>query len=114
VVDEALDTLAELMSNAPRSQDKEEMKNLRQDYQAITMTQYASFLESFILKNESSVYVGKTITAADMSLNALVKMVAGGSWDYIDADFFNAYPGILACSKLVDENEKVAAYYASK
>jgi glutathione S-transferase len=114
VVDEVVDSINELISKAPRSQDKEEMKKLRQDYQATTMTKYAGFLENIITPNGSSLVVGQTVTVADLSVRALVKAIATGSWDYVDVGFFNAYPGILASTKAADENEKVVAYYASK
>jgi prostaglandin-H2 D-isomerase / glutathione transferase len=114
VVDEVMDSINELISKAPRSQDKEELKKLRQDYQATTMTQYASFLENVITRNGSLLVVGQTVTVADLSVRALVQAVATGSWDYVDAGFFNAYPGILASTKAAEENDKVVAYYASQ
>jgi prostaglandin-H2 D-isomerase / glutathione transferase len=113
VVDEVLDSINELTSKAPRSPDKEEMKKLRQDFQATTMTKYADFLENIIAQNGSSLVVGQTVTVADLSMRSLVQAVATGSWDYVDAGFFNAYPGILASIKAANENEKVVAYYAS-
>jgi prostaglandin-H2 D-isomerase / glutathione transferase len=113
VVDEVMDAINELRSKSPRSPDKEELKKLRQDYQATTMTQYAGFFENIIAQNGSSLVVGQTVTVADLSLWSLVQAVATGSWDYVDAGFFNAYPGILASTKAANENEKVLAYYAS-
>jgi hypothetical protein len=86
------------------------MKKLRQEYQATTMTQFASFLEGLVTKNKeatgSSLMVGTSVTLADMMVNGLTKS---------DTDFFvKDYPGIMAAAKAVDENEKVMAYYASK
>jgi prostaglandin-H2 D-isomerase / glutathione transferase len=118
-IDEVMDTCAELASKAPKSADKDEMKKLRQEYQATTMTQFASFLEGLVTKNKeatgSSLMVGTSVTLADMMVNGLTKSVAKGAYDYIDTDFFvKDYPGIMAAAKAVDENEKVLAYYASK
>jgi glutathione S-transferase len=119
LVDEVIDTCTELGSKVPKSADKEELKKLRQEYQATTMTQFASFLEGLVTKNKeamgSSLMVGTTVTLADMMVNGLTKSVARGADEYIDTDFFvKNYPGIMAAAKAVDDNEKVMAYYASK
>lgn len=118
-IDEVMDTCSELVSKAPRAADKDEMKKLRQEYQATTMTQFASFLEGLVTKNKeatgSSLMVGTTVTLADMMVNGMNKSVAKGAYDYIDTDFFSKdYPGIMATAKAVDDNEKVMAYYESK
>jgi prostaglandin-H2 D-isomerase / glutathione transferase len=119
VVDEVMETCSELMSKAPRSRDKEELKRLRQEFQENTMTRYSSFMEGIVAKNKeamgSSLVVGTTVTVADLSVHGLVRTIANGGWDYVDTEFFNKdYPELMAVSKAVDENDKVLAYYASK
>ncbi len=48
IIDEALDSLNELTSKAPRLKDREEDKKGREELQAITMTNYATFLEAMV------------------------------------------------------------------
>jgi hypothetical protein len=48
IIDEALDMLNELTSKAPRSKDREEHKKGREEFQATTMTKYATFLEAMV------------------------------------------------------------------
>lgn len=73
VVDEVMETCSELMSKAPRSRDKEELKRLRQEFQENTMTRYSSFLEGIVSKNKestgSSLVVGTTVKVADLSVH---------------------------------------------
>jgi glutathione S-transferase len=120
VVDEVLDSCSELLNKIPGRfcEDKEALKKLRMEFQEKTLTQYASFLERIVARNKatfgSSLVVGKTVTVADIFVNGVIKAFSSGSFDYLDTDFFNTYPGLLAVAKTVDENEKVKAYHASK
>jgi prostaglandin-H2 D-isomerase / glutathione transferase len=120
VVDEVMDTCNELLSKAPRSRDKEELKRLRQEFKESTMTRYSSFMEEIVAKNKeatgSSLVVGTTVTVADIAIYALLKTITGSAcWDYVDpGSFFKNYPGLVAVSRAVDNNDKVLAYYASK
>jgi hypothetical protein len=50
---------------------------------------------------------------ADLALWMTVKSVSGGSWDHIDANFFDQFPGIKATCDMMADDEKVKAYYAS-
>lgn len=114
IVDEILETCNELMSKAPKSKDPEELKKLRQEFQATTMKKYASFIEKHIQNNGGTLCVGKQVTMADLAVSATVKGIQSGNWDHIDGNFFDEYAGILATAKAVDGDEKVKSYYASK
>jgi len=114
LVDEVFDNLNELMSKAPRSKDPAEMEKLRKEFEAGTMTTMAKYLEEKIQTNGGCYVVGETPTMADMGIQQIVKSIQSGMWDHINKDFWEAYPGITATSKAVDENEQVKAYYASK
>jgi glutathione S-transferase len=113
-VDELCDSASELMSQAPQNKDADELKKLREEFQATTMTKYAAFFESIIQRNGGVLVIGTTVTMADLILNGLVSTIESGRFDYIDVKFFNSYPGIMATSKAANENEKVVAYYESK
>ena len=107
--DQALDTLNELMSKAPRSEDKDEMKKLREEFQATHMTKTAAFLESCIEKN-GGVGFCKEPSVADVALSMVTASIESGTFDYIDAAFFKAYRGIVATCESIAKNEKIASY----
>jgi hypothetical protein len=111
-VDQALDTLNDLTSLVPRSKDPEELKKLREDFQAGTLTKYAMFLDGLIQKN--GVGFASTPSIADISLKLIVEGTRSGIWDHIDPTFFETYEGIVAAVDAIAKNDKVVAYYASK
>jgi glutathione S-transferase len=114
VVDEAMDSLNELTSKAPQEKEPAARKAAREEFQATVMVQYATRLELMLAAVGATTGFGATPTIADLVLHGTVKGVESGSWDYIDAKFFDAYPLIQKTVAAVDENEQVKAYYASK
>lgn len=113
VCDEILDTLNELTSKAPRSKDPAEMKKLREEFQAGTMTQFSDFVEAAIQRN-GGVGVAKSPSIADIVVKGQVDSIKSGMWDHIDPNFYEKYPGIMATYKMIAENEQIKAYYASR
>lgn len=113
VVDEMMDSLNEVMSKAPKSSDPDEFKKLRQEYQATTLTKYATFFEAAIQRNGGVGFTPKP-SIADIGVKSIVNAISTGDWTHVDANFFNAFPGIMATTKMIDENEQIKAYYASK
>jgi glutathione S-transferase len=113
-VDEAVDSLNELMSKAPQGGEPAAKKAAREEFQATVMVQYATWFEGKIAAAGGKSGFGATPTIADLMLHGTVKGVETGTWDYIDAKFFDAYPLIKATVAAVDENVQVKAYYVSK
>jgi glutathione S-transferase len=113
-VDEAMDTLNELMAQAPKVKDPEELKTAREEFQKGVMTKYATFLEKLIQTNGGGVGFASTPSIADIALKSSVESVRRGMWDHIDPKFFESYEGIVATVDAIAKNEKVVAYYASK
>ena len=113
IVDEAIETLNELMAVAPKHSDPEELLKLRKDFQAGTMTKYVDFLEGLIQKN-GGVGFASTPSIADLTLWGTVKMIRTGDWTGIDATFFESYAGIVATVESIAKDDKVVAYYASR
>jgi glutathione S-transferase len=111
--DEVADSLNELMSKAPKSQDADELKKLRGEYQAGTMTQYANLIEKRIEENGGLYVAGKVPSYADLLLSLQVKVIESGFWDHIDPNFFKQFPGIMATVAAVDEHEKIKEYHAA-
>ena len=128
MVDEVLESVNELMSIAPQrsmmttsttttttTTDPQEFETLRKEYQANTMTRYASFFESIIQRNSGGgggVLSSSKVTIADLAIKIMVRSFSSGIWDHLDAQFFESYPGIMATTRLVDNFEPVIAYYA--
>ncbi len=113
VVDEAIESLNELMAVAPKHSDTDTLLKLRKEYQDGTMTKYVTFLESLIQSN-GGVGFASTPSIADLTLWGTVKMIRSGDWTGIDSTFFESFPGIVATVESIAKNEKVVAYYASK
>mmetsp|Transcript_27151 Transcript_27151/g.40103 ORF Transcript_27151/g.40103 Transcript_27151/m.40103 type:complete len:207 (-) Transcript_27151:147-767(-) len=113
IVDEAMDSMNELMAAAPQNSDETELLKLRKEFQEGAMTKYATFLEGLIQSNGGTGFVS-TPSIADLTLwGGTVKGVASGDWTGIDSDFFDKYEGIIATVASIEKNEKVVAYYAS-
>ena len=113
-VDEAVDTLDEMVDKAPKSQDKAELEKLRKEFQAGTMTKVATFLEGKIQANGGCYISGKSTSMADLVLLLVVKQIQIGFYDYIDTNFYDSFPGIMATFHAVAEGEKFKSYIASK
>lgn len=112
-VDEAIESLNELMAVAPKHSDPEELLKLRKEFQAGVMTKYSDFFEGLIQKN-GGVGFASDPSIADLTLWGTVKSIRTGDWTGIDATFFDSYKGITATVDSIAKNEKVVAYYASK
>jgi glutathione S-transferase len=95
IVDEAMDSINELMSKCPQDKDAELKKKNRQEFQAGFMTTCAKFLESRIQKYGGGKGFVSSPSVADFVLMGVVQSVKSGSFDYVDTTFFDAYPGIL-------------------
>ena len=89
-VDQALDSLSEVMSKAPRSKDDEELKKLRMEYQNGVLTKYMTYFESTIEGNGFA----STPSIADLAISHLVHDIQDGHWTHIDTDFFEQFPKI--------------------
>lgn len=113
IVDEAIESLNELMALAPKSPDADELLKLRKEFQAGPMTKFANFFEGLIQQN-GGVGFASTPSIADLTLWGTVKSIRTGDWTGIDATFFDSFNGITATVDSIAKNEKVVAYYASK
>lgn len=78
------------------------------------MKKYWTYIEGIIQENGGCFVSGDKPTYADLIVAQAVPGIQSGNWDHIDTNFFDAYPGVLATMKGVDDNEQVKAYYASK
>mmetsp|Transcript_29243 Transcript_29243/g.83078 ORF Transcript_29243/g.83078 Transcript_29243/m.83078 type:complete len:200 (+) Transcript_29243:83-682(+) len=113
VVDEMMESFNEVMSKAPKSSNPEEFKKLRAEFQAGILTQYATFFEAAIQRN-GGVGFSKSPSIADIGMRSLVRAISSGDWSHINTKFFESYPGIMATTKMIDENDAIQAYYASE
>lgn len=113
IVDEAIESLNELMAVAPKHPDPEQLLKLRKEFQAGVMTKFVNFFEDLIQKS-GGVGFASTPSIADLTLWGTVKSIRTGNWTGIDANFFDSYTGITSTVDSIAKNEKVVAYYASK
>ena len=78
------------------------------------MSKYFGLIESRIQKfGGGTNTVCGVASVADVHLMVVIKSIQSGFWDFIDTDFFKAYPGITACAEEIAKHEKVKAYYDS-
>eukprot|EP00980_Cylindrotheca_fusiformis_P008448 scaffold1786_cov138-Cylindrotheca_fusiformis.AAC.6 len=112
--DMVAESINEVMDKAPMSKDPEELKKLRQEFQKGTLTNYCQWIEGIIQGNGGTLVAGKSPTYADLVLAGFAPMIQSGFFDHIDTNFLDGYPGILATTKAVMENDKVKAYQDSK
>lgn len=113
VVDEVLESINEVTGKAPQDPDADEKKRKRQEWQTTGLTQYADFIESRIQKFGNGNSVIGVPSIADVFLKSLVGGIQSGSFDHVDKDFFDKYPGITATNESISKNPKIVAYYDS-
>lgn len=114
-VDEVMDSLSEMMSSdkLPHCDDRVELQRLRQDFQHTVMTKYCTFVEAIINSNGGGRSVSTSPSVADIIILIMVQAIQAGFWDFIDTNFFDAYPGILATCDSISNHDGVTSYYAS-
>jgi hypothetical protein len=70
-------------------------------------------VEHVIQTNGGGKSVATTPSVADVVVKGVVGMIQSGFFDYIDGDYFDAFPGIIATADAIANHEGVKAYYAS-
>ncbi len=95
VVDEAMDSLNEMLSKCPQDKDVEEKKKNRHEFQLGFMTTCSKLIESRIQKYGGGKGFVSSPSVADLVLLGIVNGVESGFFDYIDPKFFEAYPAIM-------------------
>lgn len=116
VADQVVDSMNELMAKAPSNRVytvPEKLEKVRKEFQANVMPKYAGWVEGIIEKNGGTFVTGNQPSIADLFLMAQIKMWRDGTFDYIDPNFFDAYPGITNAVKITREHEQVDSYYKS-
>lgn len=113
-----MDGLNEMVALFPFvSASEEEKKSLREEFQKGPMTKYAAYAEKKIQLAGGKGFASSP-SVADVMLMCMIKQVSSAMWDFIDADFYDAYPGITATCKAITDNlmanEKAAAYIKSR
>ena len=78
------------------------------------MTKYWTWIEGIIQKNGGKLVAGTSCTYADLSIARAVAGIQSGNWTAIDTDFFDQFPGVMATTKTIQENDQIKAYNASK
>ncbi len=89
-----MDCLSELFSKAPHDPNEDEKKKKREQYQAGYMTACAKLLEARIQAYGGGAGFCSVPSVADLLLMSVIKTIKMGLFDYIDTNFFDAYPGI--------------------
>ncbi|KAI2507742.1 glutathione transferase [Fragilaria crotonensis] len=111
VVDEVMDTCNEIL-NGLFASFPQEKKRKRLEWQEGPLTKCTNLIESRI-QASGGVSVAKAPSVADLMLKGVVDGIKRGFFDYIDATFFDNYPGILATCDAIAKDPKVKAYYDS-
>lgn len=89
-VDQAMDSVNEMTSQAPRSEDEEEFKKLRKDFQEGTMTRVLTYLESTI----EGTGFASTPSIADLYLSYVINDIKSGMWSHVDTNVVDQFPKI--------------------
>jgi hypothetical protein len=96
MVDEAMETMNELMMKTPQNADVEEKKKARKEFQQEDqMTKWFKFLEARIQAAGGQGFVESFPSIADVSLWLMCEGIKSGNWDYIDDTFVDGFPGIM-------------------
>jgi len=107
-VDEVCDIAQELLTKTPQSSDPEEKKRLREEYAGAAMKDKVSFLSTRV---QGPFVLGAKISIADIVLHYfLLEMLRSGSFDYVAADYCDAYPALAALEKAVADSPIIKEY----
>lgn len=94
VVDEAIDTMSDVLMKIPSGKDEDERKMNRRGFQEGFMTASAKLLEARIQKYGGGKGFLSSFSVADLFLLGFVQIFEMGFFEHIDPKFFDAYPGI--------------------
>eukprot|EP00055_Hartaetosiga_balthica_P018759 m.135323 g.135323 ORF g.135323 m.135323 type:complete len:245 (+) comp9904_c0_seq1:95-829(+) len=110
--DEIIEIAQELLYKAPRSEDKEEMKRLREEFAKTTLKKCFQYIEGLIEKRGNKFTGGDEISVGDLALMGIVGMIESGGYDFIPTNFFDDFKGVKAWYERVQADDVVASYYA--
>lgn len=91
-VDEIIDTVGDVTTNAPQNPDAETKKKLREEYAAGKMNTFYSYFAEKLTASSGPFLFGASFTVADIALYGLLKSVRGGNFDYIPGDYDAKWP----------------------
>lgn len=100
VVDEALDTMSEILAKVPTAKNETETKMQREEFQAGFLTAAAKLLEARIQKYGDGKGFASSSSVADLFLLGVVQIFAMEFFDNFNPKFFDAYPGITYVSTI--------------
>lgn len=92
LVDEILDTVADIVTGAPQHADADVKKLLRAEYAAGKLNTFYSFLDEKLAANGGPFYFGRDLTVADVAVYGVLKSLRTGNFDYIPGDYDSKWP----------------------
>ena len=90
------------------------VKKLRVSFVENDLPRFMEYFASLIDENGGHFLTGKHLTIADIAAYQMIRYFRRGIADHVPEDCLDVYPQILKYLDRVEENEKVAAYMASK
>eukprot|EP00056_Hartaetosiga_gracilis_P017373 m.7105 g.7105 ORF g.7105 m.7105 type:complete len:205 (+) comp5655_c0_seq1:72-686(+) len=112
--DEIIEIAQELLYKAPKSDDEEEKKALREKFAATTLKKTFEYVESRIKRFGDKYIAGEDFTIADLTFIGIVRMIETGNYDYIPKEYLNDFDVLLAWYKRAQSHDVNTSYYASK
>jgi glutathione S-transferase len=94
VVDELIDTVAEIISSAPQNPDADTKKTLREQWADGKLKVFFNFLSNKLANSPGRYTVGDSIHLSDIYVYSVVKSFRKGNFDYVSADYDSAWPNL--------------------
>ena len=95
LVDELVESIAEIRGKVPDSKDEKEKKKLREEYASNTLPKYMDYLTRRLEARGGPYLTGKSLTMADLVLARFVDGIVDKRYDFLSRATFEKWPAVL-------------------
>jgi glutathione S-transferase len=111
---DAIEEITSILGPSLREKDEQKKLEMRAVLSSTTLPNWFSMLDKYLANLGDSYSVGSSLTIADLKISVLVKWIKSGVLDGISGEIVDPFPRLVKVNELVQEDERVKAYYASK
>merc|ERR1711920_220387 len=104
--DVVMDTCQDAMTKTPSDPDEKVKKEKREEYAAGKLKAYMNMLAGIISAKGGPFVLGSKLSTADLVMKYfIVDMIQSGDFDYVPAEYLNAWPELAAHGAAVEGSD---------
>ena len=105
-----MDTISDILSDAPQNADPVVKRVLREEYAEGKMKIYFTFVVEKLTARGGPYFAGENMSVSDIALYGTLKTVRGGTLDYIPVDYDTQWPQLQQFIEDMESNPVFAPY----